>query len=58
MLPVAVKMGLIWDKFITSLYNGDKFKELFWHLVDVYDLSDSDVAKLYALIKAFITKFF
>ena len=52
MLPVAVKMGLIWDKFITSLYKSENFKELFWHLVDVYDLLDQDVAKLYALIKA------
>jgi len=55
MLPGAVKMGTIFDKFITSLYNEEKFKELFWHLINVYDLSDSGVARLYAPIKAFIT---
>ncbi len=54
MLPAAVKMGLIWDKFMTANYNKKKFKDRFWHLVDVWDMSDSDVAKLYSLIRAFM----
>jgi hypothetical protein len=52
MLPEPMKLGLIWDKFITSIYKGDKFKDQFWHIVDVFDLSDYGVAKLYSLIKA------
>jgi len=51
MLPAAVKMGTIWDYFITSLYSREKFKDRFWPLVDAYDLSDQDATRLYALIK-------
>lgn len=52
-LADAVKVGSIWDEFNTSLYKGKKFKERLWYLVDYYNLSDSDVARIYALIKAF-----
>jgi len=53
MLSDPVKMGIIWDRFIEAKYNGQNFKSRFWELVDVYDLSDEGVSKLYALIKAF-----
>jgi hypothetical protein len=53
MLSEPVKLGTIWDRFIEAKYNGQNFKSRFWELVDVYDLSDEGVAKLYALIKAF-----
>nr|BDD44338.1 hypothetical protein 14 [Desulfobacterales bacterium] len=53
MLPDAVSMGIIWDRFTGAIYKGMPFKEEFWQLIDEYCLADAAVAKLYGLIKAF-----
>jgi len=53
MLPLPVKLGAIWDKYIESRYLGVKFMDKFWSMIDEYGIeSDMDVAKIYALIQA------
>lgn len=52
MLPLPVKLGMIWDKYMESTYLGIKFMEEFWRLVDTYDLDDMETAKMYGLISA------
>ena len=53
MLPLPVKLGAIWDKYMESRYLGIKFMDKFWELVDEYNIEDDmDVAKIYGLIKA------
>ena len=53
MLPLPVKLGAIWDKYMESRYLGVKFMDKFWILVDEYDIeSDMDIAKIYGLIEA------
>jgi hypothetical protein len=54
MLPKPVKMGIIWDEFLQYYYNERHFQPRFWKIVDEYDLTDEEVAQLYATIKAFI----
>ena len=53
MLPLPVKLGAIWDKYMESRYLGVKFIDKFWSMVDEYALeSDMDIAKIFALIQA------
>uniref|UniRef100_A0A6M3LK74 PD-(D/E)XK nuclease superfamily protein n=1 Tax=viral metagenome TaxID=1070528 RepID=A0A6M3LK74_9ZZZZ len=53
MLPLPVKLGAIWDKYMESRYLGVKFMDKFWSMIDEYGIeSDMDVAKIYALIQA------
>jgi len=53
MLPLPVKLGAIWDKYMESRYLGTKFMDKFWAMIDEYGIeSDMDVAKIYGLIKA------
>jgi len=53
MLPLPVKLGAIWDKYMESRYLGVKFMEKFWSMVNEYTIEDDmDVAKIYGLIQA------
>ena len=55
MLSPAIKMGIIWDRYIQSRYFGLPFKDEFWRLVDEYAIEDMEVAKMHGIIQAYRT---
>jgi len=55
MLSPAIKMGIIWDRYIESRYLGLPFKDKFWELVDEYAIEDMEVAKMHGMIQAYRT---
>ena len=54
MLPAAIKLGAVWDKFIDSWATGNEKSFSLKPFTEKYQLWNSDVAKLKALMKAFI----
>ena len=55
MLPAPIKLGGTWDKFIESWASGGAKSFSLKPFIEKYRLWNSDVAKLKALMKAFVT---
>jgi len=55
MLPLPIKLGAIWDKFIESRVDKSDKRPVFKlkSFIDKYRLWDSDVSRIVALMKAF-----
>ncbi len=53
MMPNPIKLGAIWDGFIEARVQGKNFNVKFQELSNKYQLWDSDISKLKALMKAF-----
>lgn len=52
-LPLLVKLGAIWDKFVDAKVSGKPFKRsTFSELIDRYQIYDTDASRLTALFKA------
>lgn len=54
-LPFPMVAGIIWDRFIQSVYEGRKFRDEFDGLCKRYVLYPDAIAKLHALIKSYHT---
>ena len=52
MLALPVKLGIIWDQYVQSRFNQQKFQDTFWKLADEYQLDDVSVSKIYGIIQA------